>query len=71
MCRVNGRTQYRHCASVPAVTAGLLFIRTHRLGEGVVPQHGGRGVVVLAAVDDHHHGQGQRLERGRQEEHTR
>lgn len=38
---------------------------THRLRKGVVPEHGGRGVVVLAAVHDHHHGQGQRLPGGR------
>lgn len=34
---------------------------THRFGEGVVPQHGGRGVVVLTPVDYHHHGKRQSL----------
>lgn len=35
--------------------------RTHRLGKGVVPQHGGGRVVVLAAVNDDNHGKGQSL----------
>lgn len=34
---------------------------THGLGKGVVPQHRGRGIVVLAAVNNDHHRKGQGL----------
>ena len=38
---------------------------THRLCKSVVPQNSGRRVVVLAAVDDDHHREGQGLQRHR------
>lgn len=38
---------------------------THRFRKGVVPENSGRCVVVLAAVDNHHHREGQGLRRYR------
>lgn len=38
---------------------------THRLCESIVPENSGRRIVVLAAVDNHHHREGQGLERHR------
>lgn len=44
---------------------------THRLGEGVVPQHSGGSVVVLAAMNDDNHGKGQSLwQRSERRRHT-
>lgn len=38
---------------------------TYRLCKGIVPENSGRCVVVLAAMDNHHHREGQGLERHR------
>lgn len=34
---------------------------THRLSKGIVPQHGGSSIVVLAAMNNNNHGKGQGL----------
>lgn len=42
-----------------------LRVLSHHLREGIVPQDGGFGVIVLVAMDDDHQGQGQGLKRVR------
>ena len=42
-----------------------LRVLPHHLREGIVPQDGGFGVIVLVAVDDDHQGQRQGLKQGR------
>lgn len=43
-----------------------LRVLPHHLREGIVPQDGGLGVIVLVAMDDDHQGQRQGLKRGRE-----